>query len=171
MGHPSAGISLNALADDFDPNPLHISPAYPSPFGHRAGHYTPTEGRPIPSVGSSWPTSRRRKRRSGVHFPITNRPFQAGLQGNGNGPITSTSAFDPFVTTPTPLSAGGAVGPVQPNPYSHDGAAALGGAAFFPGASGFQQPVSFSAVSNGCPCPSNVLTTGPISFVRSYRPS
>jgi hypothetical protein len=31
--------------------------------------------------------------------------------------------------------------------------------------------VSFSAVSNGCPCPSNVLTTGPISFVRSYRPS
>ncbi|KAF7125678.1 hypothetical protein CNMCM5793_001971 [Aspergillus hiratsukae] len=66
----------------------------------------------------------------------------AGLQGNGNGPITSTSAFDPFVTTSTPLSAGGAVGPVQPNPYSHDTAAALGGA-FFPGASGFQQPVQY----------------------------
>ncbi|GIK04710.1 PAB-dependent poly(A)-specific ribonuclease subunit 3 [Aspergillus viridinutans] len=132
MGHPSAGISLNALADDFDPNPLHIPPAFPSPFGHRAGHYTPTESRPIPSVESSWPGARRRKRRSG-----------AALQGNGNGPITSTSAFDPFVTTSTPLSAGGAVGPVQPNPYSHDTAAALGGAAFFPGASGFQQPVQY----------------------------
>lgn len=67
----------------------------------------------------------------------------AALQGNGNGPITSTSPFDPFVTTPTPLSAGGAVGPVQPNPYSHDAAAALGGAAFFPGAAGFQQPVQY----------------------------
>lgn len=147
MGHSSAGISLNALADDFDPNPLH-SPAFPSPFGQRPGHCTPTEGRPIPSVESSWPGARRRKRRSGVRFPIANRSFQAALQGNGNGPITSTSPFDPFVTTPTPLSAGGAVGPVQPNPYSHDAAAALGGAAFFPGAAGFQQPVSSFAVSN-----------------------
>jgi PAB-dependent poly(A)-specific ribonuclease subunit 3 len=143
MGHPSAGISLNALADDFDPNPLHIPPAFPSPFGQRAGHYTPTEGRPIPSVESSWPGARRRKRRSGVRFSIANRPFQAALQGNGNGPIPSTSPFDPFVTTSTPLSAGGAVGPVQPNPYSHDTAAALGAAAFFPGAAGFQQPVQY----------------------------
>nr|A1CP31.2 RecName: Full=PAN2-PAN3 deadenylation complex subunit PAN3; AltName: Full=PAB1P-dependent poly(A)-specific ribonuclease; AltName: Full=Poly(A)-nuclease deadenylation complex subunit 3; Short=PAN deadenylation complex subunit 3 [Aspergillus clavatus NRRL 1] len=64
------------------------------------------------------------------------------LQGNGNGTITPTNAFDPFVTASTPLSAGGAVGPVQPNPYSHD-SAALGGAAFFPGSSGFQQPVQY----------------------------
>lgn len=65
---------------------------------------------------------------------------QGPLQGNGNGGITSPSAFDPFVTTPTPMTPG-AVGPVSANPYSHDATAAMGGA-FFANQTGFQQPVS-----------------------------
>lgn len=65
---------------------------------------------------------------------------QGPLQGNGNGGIASPGAFDPFVTTPTPMTPG-AVGPVSANPYSHDPTAAMGGA-FFANQSGFQQPVS-----------------------------
>ncbi|CAG8008654.1 unnamed protein product [Penicillium salamii] len=66
---------------------------------------------------------------------------QGPLQGNGNGGITSPSAFDPFVTTPTPMTPG-AVGPVSANPYSHDATAAMGGA-FFANQTGFQQPVQY----------------------------
>ncbi|OQD78146.1 hypothetical protein PENDEC_c001G04119 [Penicillium decumbens] len=62
------------------------------------------------------------------------------LQGNGNGAIAATGGFDPFVTS-TPLSAA-AVGPVAANPYSHDTAAAMGGA-FFASQTGFQQPVQY----------------------------
>lgn len=68
--------------------------------------------------------------------------MQAPLQGNGNSNLTTSGAFDPFVTATTPLSAAAAVAPVQTNPYSQDTAAALGGAAFFGGQSAFQQPVS-----------------------------
>jgi hypothetical protein len=69
-------------------------------------------------------------------------PFssQSSIQGNGNGTITPSSAFDPFVTASGALSAG-AVGPVSANPYSHDAAATLGGATFFTNQTGFQQPV------------------------------
>ncbi|KAB8237275.1 PAN-complex poly(A)-binding subunit PAN3 [Aspergillus alliaceus] len=70
----------------------------------------------------------------------------ASLQGNGNGGVPSTSPFDPFVTASNPLSAASAVGPVQANPFAHDtaaAAAALSGAAFFAGQSGFQQPVQY----------------------------
>lgn len=65
---------------------------------------------------------------------------QGSLQGNGNGGIASPTAFDPFVTTPTPMTPG-AVGSVSANPYSHDATAAMGGA-FFANQTGFQQPVS-----------------------------
>lgn len=68
-----------------------------------------------------------------------NTPTQTSLQGNGNGGITPTGAFDPFVTTPTPMTPG-AVGPVSANPYSHDPTGAMGGA-FFANQTGFQQPV------------------------------
>lgn len=71
--------------------------------------------------------------------PNANPIYQASLQGNGNGGLASAGAFDPFVATTSPLPA--AVGQVQANPYSHDTTAALGGAAFFAGHSGFQQPV------------------------------
>ncbi|KAL4895768.1 PAB-dependent poly(A)-specific ribonuclease subunit pan3 [Aspergillus ambiguus] len=69
----------------------------------------------------------------------------ASLQGNGNGPVPSSSPFDPFVTTSNPLAAANAVGPVQANPFSPDtaAAAALGGATFFTGQTGFQQPVQY----------------------------
>ncbi|KAJ5834095.1 hypothetical protein N7447_000121 [Penicillium robsamsonii] len=63
------------------------------------------------------------------------------LQGNGNGGITPTGAFDPFVTTPTPMTPG-AVGPVSANPYSHDPSGAMGGA-FFANQTGFQQPIQY----------------------------
>ncbi|KAK9852001.1 hypothetical protein MYU51_008955 [Penicillium brevicompactum] len=66
---------------------------------------------------------------------------QGPLQGNGNGGIASPTAFDPFVTTPTPMTPG-AVGPVSANPYSHDPTAAMGGA-FFANQTGFQQPVQY----------------------------
>lgn len=69
-----------------------------------------------------------------------NASTQSPLQGNGNG-ITSPGAFDPFVTASTPITAGGAVGPVSANPYAHDPTAALGGGAFFANQGGFQQPV------------------------------
>lgn len=63
------------------------------------------------------------------------------LQGNGNGGIAPTGAFDPFVTTPTPMTPG-AVGPVSANPYSHDPTGAMGGA-FFASQTGFQQPIQY----------------------------
>ncbi|KAL4750733.1 PAB-dependent poly(A)-specific ribonuclease subunit pan3 [Aspergillus terricola var. indicus] len=66
------------------------------------------------------------------------------LHGNGNPGVASASAFDPFVSTPNPLAAPGAVGPVQANPFSHDAAAAtLGGAAYYANQAGFQQPVQY----------------------------
>lgn len=74
--------------------------------------------------------------------------MQASLQGNGNGGIATSNAFDPFVTTSTPLSAAGAVGPVSANPYAHDTAAAMGAATYFASQTGFQQPV-FSSL---CVC-------------------
>ena len=71
-----------------------------------------------------------------------NSTFQASLQGNGNGSLASTGTFDPFVTATAPLSAAAAVSAVQANPYAPEATAALGGAAFFAGQTGFQQPVS-----------------------------
>lgn len=82
----------------------------------------------------------RRSLSHGLH--LANRTHQASLQGNGNGSIAASGAFDPFVAS-TPLSATGAVGSVPANPYSHDAAAALGGP-FFASQTGFQQPVSLS---------------------------
>ncbi|KAI9042969.1 PAN-complex poly(A)-binding subunit PAN3 [Aspergillus affinis] len=70
----------------------------------------------------------------------------ASLQGNSNGGVPASSPFDPFVTAPNPLSAAGAVGSVQAGAFPHEtaaAAAALGGAAFFAGQSGFQQPVQY----------------------------
>lgn len=65
----------------------------------------------------------------------------ASLQ-NGNGIVASAAAFDPFVTASAPLAAATAVGPVQANPYVHDGTA-LGGATFYAGQTGFQQPLQY----------------------------
>ncbi|KAJ5385505.1 Zinc finger CCCH-type [Penicillium concentricum] len=73
--------------------------------------------------------------------PGANVPIQTPLQGNGNGGITPTGAFDPFVTTPTPMTPG-AVGSVSTNPYSHDHSGAMGGA-FFANQTGFQQPIQY----------------------------
>lgn len=81
---------------------------------------------------------------SHAHFFYQTDPsFQAPLQGNGNGGITASNTFDPFVSASTPLGTPGAVGPVSSNPYAHDPAAALGGTAFFGNQTGFQQPVCY----------------------------
>lgn len=85
----------------------------------------------------------RRSLSHGLHPADPN--YQAALQGNGNGSIAASGAYDPFVAS-NPLSAAGAVGSVPANPYSHDTAAALGGAAFFGNQTGFQQPVSLSTL-------------------------
>ena len=77
--------------------------------------------------------------------PLLTEHIQASLQGNSNGGVPASSPFDPFVTAPNHLSAAGAVGSVQAGAFPHEtaaAAAALGGAAFFAGQSGFQQPVS-----------------------------
>ncbi|KAL4973386.1 hypothetical protein BDW66DRAFT_142179 [Aspergillus desertorum] len=66
------------------------------------------------------------------------------LHGNGNPGVASANAYDPFVSTPNPLAAPGAVGPVQTNPFSHDAAAAtLNGAAYYANQGSFQQPVQY----------------------------
>lgn len=80
-------------------------------------------------------------RSSSLDFHPAYSSYQGPLQGNGNGAVAATGGFDPFVTS-TPLSAA-AVGSVAANPYSHDTAAAMGGA-FFASQTGFQQPVCFS---------------------------
>jgi len=84
---------------------------------------------------------RSKYRSSSLDLYSANSYRQGPLQGNGNGAIAATGGFDPFVTS-TPLSAA-AVGPVAANPYSHDTAAAMGGA-FFASQTGFQQPVWYS---------------------------
>ncbi|KAJ5162664.1 Zinc finger CCCH-type [Penicillium coprophilum] len=73
--------------------------------------------------------------------PGANFVIQTPIQGNGNGGVTPTGAFDPFVTTPTPMTPG-AVGPVSANPYSHDPTGAMGGA-YFANQTGFQQPIQY----------------------------
>ncbi|PGH28290.1 PAB-dependent poly(A)-specific ribonuclease subunit PAN3 [Polytolypa hystricis UAMH7299] len=79
--------------------------------------------------------------------------FDATHVGNGNG----VSAFDPFVTSTTPLGTPGAVNhQVAANPYSHD-AAALGGAAFFGGQNTFQQPVQYHLYAPIGPHNANLL--------------
>lgn len=92
--------------------------------------------------------SARRATRSDADVMVS----QVSLQGNGNGVISPAASYDPFVAAPTPLAGGTAgVAPVQANPYTHDAAAAaaaaaatLGGATFFPGQAGYQQPVRIS---------------------------
>lgn len=77
------------------------------------------------------------------HDSSDSNTTQVSLQANGNG------VYDPFVATPGSLTGNGGVTshPVQGNPYSHDAAAAvaasMGGAAFFGGQAGFQQPVQY----------------------------
>ncbi|KAL1963556.1 hypothetical protein VTN77DRAFT_8001 [Rasamsonia byssochlamydoides] len=84
------------------------------------------------------------------------------LQGNGNGVLNPAASYDPFVATPTPL-AGGTAGvashPVQANPYSHDAAAAatLGGAAFFPGQTAYQQPAQYHLYAPIGPHSQNIM--------------
>lgn len=109
------GRSLNLLADDFTP------------------------AQRIPTCARPWRGYRGRGFHDGLQYRGANTIRQASLQGNGNGPVPSTSPFDPFVTTSNPLAAANAVGPVQANPFSPDtAAAALGGATFFTGQTGFQ---------------------------------
>lgn len=98
-------------------------------------------------------TSRLPQRHIPQHFSAilnhrANVPTQTPLQGNGNGGITPTGAFDPFVTTPTPMTPGG---PVSANPYSHDPTGAMGGA-FFANQTGFQQPVRLYPMDRSLCC-------------------
>lgn len=139
--------SLNALANPFEPR---IVRSTSLPFAFSPGSPSPTLDVPLqtprisPVPRPTLSMSARRATRSDADLMVS----QVSLQGNGNGVINPAASYDPFVATPTPL-AGGAAGvtPVQANPYSHDPAAAaaaaatLGGATFFPGQAGYQQPV------------------------------
>nr|KMM72452.1 pabp1-dependent poly(a)-specific ribonuclease subunit pan3 [Coccidioides posadasii RMSCC 3488] len=78
------------------------------------------------------------------------------IHGHGNG-VLSTPAYDPFVSSSTPLGASGAVThQVQPNPYSHD-PSAIGGAAFFGAQNAFQQPVQYHLYAPIGPHNQNIL--------------
>lgn len=133
--------SLNALADAFEPRGLR-SISLPVSLLHSSLPPSPESStmRPIRPASVPGQGFGRRKHFSNMTYSETDATPQASLQGNGNGVLASAAAFDPFVTASTPLAAASAVGPVQANPYAHDGAA-LGGAAFFASQSGFQQPV------------------------------
>ncbi|KKA17634.1 PAB-dependent poly(A)-specific ribonuclease subunit PAN3 [Rasamsonia emersonii CBS 393.64] len=141
--------SLNALANPFEPR---IVRSTSLPFAFSPGSPSPTLDVPLqtprisPVPRPTLSMSARRATRSDADLMVS----QVSLQGNGNGVINPAASYDPFVATPTPL-AGGAAGvtPVQANPYSHDPAAAaaaaatLGGATFFPGQAGYQQPAQY----------------------------
>lgn len=114
-----ARSGLSAMAREFDPGRSETPRFFTS-------HLPPHD---VPPIFSAALRNRNR----------ANAPTQTPLQGNGNGGIAPTGAFDPFVTTPTPMTPG-AVGPVSGNPYSHDPTGAMGGA-FFANQTGFQQPV------------------------------
>ena len=129
--------SLNALAAHFDPQSCI---AYGSSSMHRANSFSFERKRNVSAILLSQGL-RFGRRTSSDCFLDTNPTVQVPLQGNGNSGLATTGTYDPFVTATTPLSAAAAVDPVQANPYSQDTAAALGGAAFFGGQSGFQQPV------------------------------
>lgn len=115
--------SLNAL-----PEPTPTSSARRSPFASYQR---------FPSKSRS---KSRFKSYSSPGFDETDaQPF---VQGNGNGVISSANAFDPFVSSSTPLASSSSMGQqVQANPYSQD-AGSIGGAAYYQGHSNFQQPVS-----------------------------
>lgn len=127
-------------------------PSYPATFtkANRAvmlGTFHPRSTRSLSALADDFDPATERSRDRGRSLsvgiiPANNTSFQTPLQGNGNGALAASAAFDPFVTASTPLSAAGAVGPVSANPYSHDPAAAALGGAFFANQTGFQQPVS-----------------------------
>ncbi|OKL64721.1 PAB-dependent poly(A)-specific ribonuclease subunit pan3 [Talaromyces atroroseus] len=85
------------------------------------------------------------------------------LQGNGNGIISPPPTFDPFVTPQSSIAGGSTVTPhpVQGNPFSHEAvaavAASMGGAAFFSGQTGFQQPVQYHLYAPVGPHSQNIL--------------
>lgn len=135
----SPAWSLNACAADFKPRPSLPSG---SPSIHRTKSLYFEPDRPVWSNPLARELGFKRRFSSDCFFG-TNSTFQTPLQGSGNGTLATTGAFDPFVTATAPLSAA-AVSAVQANPYSPDTTAALSGAAFFAGQTGFQQPVSRS---------------------------
>lgn len=153
---------LNARAADFNPQSSRLSSASTSIHRTKSFYFEPNRGIP-PAVLA--PEFGFKRRVSSDCFPGANSTFQTPLQGNGNGSLASTGAFDPFVTTTAPLSAA-AVSAVQANPYSAETTAALSGAAFFTGQTGFQQPVSHPLNS---PVP-HLTIPGPISSVRPDWP-
>jgi len=132
--------SLNALADAFEPRGLR-SISLPVSLLHTSLPPSPESStmRPIRHASVPGQGSGRRKRIPYLISSEADAAPQVSLQ-NGNGIVASAAAFDPFVTASAPLAAATAVGPVQANPYVHDGTA-LGGATFYAGQTGFQQPV------------------------------
>lgn len=129
-GHPPRRPvqGLNALADDFDPSYSPHANSLSSRFGGHKAHFTTNQRSGL--VGHP--------RADFANYESTS---QTSLQTNGSPGIASTAAFDPFVAVSSPLSAAAGIGPIPANPYSHDAAAVLGGAPFFPGQTSFQQPV------------------------------
>lgn len=133
--------NLNALANPFEPRSVR-STSLPHTFA--PGSVSPSGDvirRVSPAPRPCHPISARRATRSSADL----RALQVSLQGNGNGALHPAASYDSFVSTSSSLTGGTggvAAHAVQANPYSHDAAAAtMGGAAFFPGQTGFQQPV------------------------------
>ncbi|KAK2747747.1 PAB-dependent poly(A)-specific ribonuclease subunit 3 [Myotisia sp. PD_48] len=79
------------------------------------------------------------------------------IQAAGNGVLSPANAYDPFVSTSTPLGSTGAVShQVQPNPYVHDHTG-ISSASYFGAQSAYQQPAQYHLYAPIGPHNQNIL--------------
>ncbi|KAF3897037.1 PAN2-PAN3 deadenylation complex subunit PAN3 [Trichophyton interdigitale] len=80
------------------------------------------------------------------------------IQATSNGVLAAGNAYDPFVSTTTPLGTAGAVvtHPLQPNPYAHDHTG-IGPTSYFTAQSTFQQPAQYHLYAPIGPHNQNIL--------------
>ncbi|EFE38916.1 hypothetical protein TRV_06435 [Trichophyton verrucosum HKI 0517] len=83
---------------------------------------------------------------------------QDSMQATNNGVLATGNAYDPFVSTTTPLATAGAVvtHPLQPNPYAHDHTG-IGPTSYFTAQSTFQQPAQYHLYAPIGPHNQNIL--------------
>ncbi|KAK2814366.1 PAB-dependent poly(A)-specific ribonuclease subunit 3, partial [Arthroderma sp. PD_2] len=80
------------------------------------------------------------------------------LQAGNNGVLAASNAFDPFVSSTTPLGSTGAVvtHQIQQNLYAHDHTG-MGGTSYFASQNTFQQPVQYHLYAPIGPHNQNIL--------------
>ncbi|KAL4987343.1 PAB-dependent poly(A)-specific ribonuclease subunit pan3 [Aspergillus falconensis] len=135
---PTSSSSSLKKSSTISPKAANAAPFQPRTTASRSNTSTP--GARQDAVAPEWSVAEAQEFIPQGFDPTHMSP----LHGNGNPGVASANAYDPFVSTPNPLAAPGAVGPVQANPFSHDAATAtLSGAAYYANQAGFQQPVQY----------------------------